>query len=60
MSGRGCKPMSRNKDCYLEITKKIKKIKEWIKNTDDYITKGNEYIEQYELQRRQKNETDNK
>lgn len=51
--------MSKHKDYYPEITEKIRKAKEWIKENDEYIEKGTKYIEEYELQRRQNNGTNN-
>ena len=50
--------MSKHKDYYPDITKKIQKVKEWIKENEDCIERGNKYIEEYEVQRRQNNETD--
>lgn len=52
--------MSKHQDYYPEITERIKKQKEWIKENIEYIERGNKLIEKYELQRRQSNETDNK
>ena len=51
--------MSKHKEFYPEITKRIKKIQEWVKDTDEHIEKGNKLIEKYEAQRRQKNDEAN-
>ena len=52
--------MSKHKEYYPELTERIKKLKEWVKETDDYIEKGNKLIEKFEVQRRQSNEANDK
>ena len=56
MSGRGCEPMSRNKDCYPELTKKVKAIRQWIQDNDEYLERSKKYLEEYEIKRRQNDE----
>ena len=52
--------MSTYKKFYVEITERIKKLKEWVKENDDRLEKSNKLIEKYEAQRRQNDETDDK